>query len=211
MLGGFDSRFQVFSLGSPMKKAEKIIDHEFIATWHPRYDQTENDEQEYQGLIETVKLELLSMSGIKEGTFISILDWKAARVKGRVAWANINCYLRCFHDCLLTAMSNRLAMLVRLDGIGVPVGSTILHFMQPAQFPIMDVRTVEVLHRYNYITHKSRDLKRYPIFQQAIFSIQGAFPGWSLRQIDRAVFSFHKQNPELFPTKKKASERKCAP
>ena len=91
-----------------------------------------------------------------------------------------------------------------MKGIGVPVAFTILHFMYSGNYPIMDMRTVEVLQAYGYITRKSRDLKRFPEFQDAVLSIQNSHPRWSLRQIDRAIFAFHKNNPELFrPGKRK--------
>ena len=187
----------------------RVIDDAFIARWHPKYDETETDEPRYQCIASKVQREIRDVGGIGRETFTDILDWKAARVKGKIDWQNTDRYIRCFKLCLEAESQERLAMLAGLPGVGVPVASTILHFMEPSKFPIMDVRTVEVLHRFRYIKHRSRDLKRYPLFQNAIHSVQCASPTWSLRQIDRALFAFHKQRPQLFPPRRQCDQREC--
>ena len=78
------------------------------------------------------------------------------------------------------------------SGIGTPVASTILHFMYPDRFPIMDVRTVEVLHKAGYIGWKSRELKNYLEFTRVLRTIGGETQS-SLREVDRALFTYHKQ------------------
>lgn len=181
-----------------MSSPGSAIDNHFIAKWHPKYDCTEDDQQEYERLIAKVRSELAQFGSFEKATFIDILNWKAARVKGKIDWANITVYLDRIRKCGNLAEPERLKKLVELQGIGVPVASTILHFMYPDNFPIMDIRTVEVLHKYGYIQRRSRDLKRFPRFQDAILSIQRAYPKWDLRQIDRAIFAFHKNHPRLF-------------
>ena len=42
----------------------------------------------------------------------------------------------------------KLRLLMLLDGVGVPVASTILHFAFPNKYPIMDVRAVGTLRRF---------------------------------------------------------------
>ena len=81
---------------------------------------------------------------------------------------------------------------MELDGIGAPIGSTILHFIYPDKFPIMDVRTCESLFHLGYIKSKSRDEKRYPMFRKAILDIQKQCDQYSLRQIDKALFAYDK-------------------
>ena len=58
--------------------------------------------------------------------------------------------------------------------------------------PIIDVRTVEVLFAAGYITTENRDLEHYEEFRRAIDGIRRRCPGWTLRQIDRALFAYHK-------------------
>jgi hypothetical protein len=86
-----------------------------------------------------------------------------------------------------------LAPGVKLPGVEAPTGSTILHFMHPHSMPIIDVRTVEVLYAAGLLSTDRRDLAHYEEFRQAIEGIRHRCPGWSLREIDRALFAYHKQ------------------
>jgi len=175
-----------------MNLSRVTIDDGFIAEWHPRYDLSEDDQPEYDRLVSTVRKESEESHRVSKQTFTDILNWKATRVKGKIDWAKIDDYLNAIRSCLADEKQDRLTVLVELRGIGVPVASTILHFVRPSGFPIMDVRTVEVLHKCGYISHMSRDVKRYAPFRDAILSIQRKSPKWTLREIDRALFSFHK-------------------
>ena len=56
----------------------------------------------------------------------------------------------------------------------------------------MDIRTAETLYHAGYIASKIRDQKRYILYQSAILTIAKDHPKWSLRQIDRALFAYHK-------------------
>lgn len=174
------------------------IDDLFVSFWHPKYDDTENDEPEYRRLLDRARDEMRSSGSLTEQTFTDVLNWKAARVKGRIDWSNIGNYLDTISRCRNAADIEKMKMLVELDGIGVPVASTILHFIYPIVFPIMDQRNVEVLCHFGYIDYKSRDLKRYPAFMNAIASIRNRCPRGDLRTIDRALFAYHKQHPNLF-------------
>jgi hypothetical protein len=54
------------------------IDDAFIAKWHPKYDETENDESEYQKLVAQVSEEMRSSGTIGKQTFLDIWRWKGA-------------------------------------------------------------------------------------------------------------------------------------
>lgn len=168
------------------------IDDSFIEKWHPKYDEIEDDEEDYKTIITKVSNELSQKGTISKGTFIDILNWKAPRVKGIVKLNEFDTYDKAFRKCFKAPNDEKLAILNELYGIGVPVASTILHFMYPQSFPIMDIRTVETLYYAGYIKSKTRDQKRYIPFRYAILSIATDYPKWSLRQIDRALFAYHK-------------------
>ena len=176
------------------------IDENFINNWHPQYDETENDEPEYKRLVEKVKLEKDRDSSLSQQTFTEILNWKSARVKGRIDWNNFATYVDAIRKCEdLTGMS-KMNLLVSLPGIGAPVASTFLQFIYPSSFPIIDRRTVDVLRYFNYIRYKSTGISQYYAFMSAILDLQALYPKWSLREIDRAIFSYHKKNPKIFGT-----------
>jgi hypothetical protein len=81
----------------------------------------------------------------------------------------------------------------KLPGVEAPTGSTIIHFIHPKTMPIIDVRTVEALVEAGRISTKQRDLKHYEEYRKAIDKIRLDCPSWTLRQIDRALFAYHKK------------------
>ena len=169
------------------------IDDTFIRRWEPQYDSTEHDEDDYREIINAVSADIARMHTISKSTFVQILDWKAPRAKGKVNWKQFDSYVRDFQRCLQAPEERKLAILTALDGIGVAVASTVLHFAYPDRFPIMDKRTVETLFCAGYIKSKQRDSARYVPFREAIQGIAQRHINWSLRQIDRALFAYHKQ------------------
>ena len=177
------------------------IDDSFIQQWHPLYDTTEDDEQDYQEIVAAVERKVLQTGTITKPTFIRILEWKAARLKGIVKLNQYDTYAETIRSAIQSPEEYKLAMLTSLYGVGVPVASTILHFIYPDDFPIMDVRTAEVLFCGHYIESVQRDEKHYPPFRAAILGIKRQYPQWSLRQIDRALFAYHKMKTSAERTK----------
>src|ERR1700730_1075243 len=174
------------------------IDDAFIRKWHPKYDCMENDETDYQNLVAQVAGDFRSCGTILKETLLDIWDWKGAkRVIRHVSIENYNTrYAVAFRRAASEPPERRLAALlapgVKLPRGGAPTGTTIIHFIHP-EMPIIDVRTVEVLFDARLILTKQRDLGHYEEFRKAIDGIRHRCPNWSLRQIDRALFAYHKQ------------------
>lgn len=188
------------------------IDDAFIGTWHLEYDdpQIGGDDRDYQTLVTTVAEEINSAGTISKKTFLEIWKWKGAmRVIRHVKIEQYNSvYAVAFHHAASEPPERKLAALLegdkKLSGVGAPTGSTIIHFIHPETMPIIDVRTVAVLFEAHLIPTKHRDLKRYEKFRAAIGEVRNRCPKWSLRQIDRALFAYHKRVLE-----KKDQVRKC--
>jgi len=181
-----------------------VIDDEFIAKWDSQYD--EGDESEYRCLVKRVRTQVQSLGVISRQTFEHIYDWKAARAKRHVRWKKFRIYTKGLREALRAADDRRVAILDDLPGIGIPVASTLLHFIYPKRFPIVDYRTVEALQDLDCLD-KSRSLysfrdtpEGYGVFRQVMLNIARQHPKWSLRQIDRALFAYHKK--ELEPKKR---------
>ena len=85
-----------------------------------------------------------------------------------------------------------MKILEALPGIGAPVASTILYFIFPEIFPIYDFRTTEVLNHFGCLKSKTVSTIRYPEFQRVILKIRMELVHYNLRQIDRALFAYHK-------------------
>ncbi|MHB0959306.1 MAG: hypothetical protein ACYC0X_23455 [Pirellulaceae bacterium] len=193
-----------------MSTAPKCIDDHFVETWHPKYDETEQDEPEYERIVRNVECDTQTTGTVSEQTFRDILDWKWAGLKGKIRWENIQVYLDAIRKCLADPDDEKMRTLDDMPIIGPPVASTILHFLHPSSFPIFDVRTVAVLRHFGCIQHKSTGFNQYAAFRHAVLSLQQSLPKWSLRQIDKAMFAYHKCElaPKALPEKRRTC-RKC--
>jgi thermostable 8-oxoguanine DNA glycosylase len=170
-----------------------LIDKHFIETWEPRYDEPGigANENEYQEICEIISDEVKN-STISKKTFTRILNWKAARVKGLIRWKQFEVYANAISECLSVQDETKLSVLDDCYGIGIPVASTFLHFIYPDEFPIIDYRTVAVLQKTNKIKFKSMSQANYFKYRDAIFGVREDVKPNSLRQIDRAIFAYHK-------------------
>lgn len=186
---------------APFRGPQKavVIDDAFIGEWHPKYDWTENDEDEYQKLVAIVSRDIASAGTVSKNTFLRIWNWKGAmRVIGHVLLdAYDTLYAPAFRRAASEPPERKLATLIapgmKLPGVEAATGSTLIHFMHPDGMPIIDVRTCEVLFAAGLISTDRRDLAHYEEFRRAIDGIRRRGPRWTLRQIDRALFAYHKQ------------------
>ena len=177
------------------------IDDAFIRQWEPRFDEHAIGAEyvgEYPKLVRAVALEIESRSFLSEQLFREIWSWKGAtRVIRHVRMDEYDrLYAPAFRRAVLEPPERKLQALLgdghKLPGVGAPTGSTILHFIHPEYMPIIDVRTVETLHRAGRIHTKMRDLAHYEEFRGAVDKIRAECPDWTLRQIDKALFAYHK-------------------
>ena len=121
------------------------INLDFISKWEKVYDSHENDEKDYVLLCNKIADEFKINNSITKETFIKLIEWKSHRVKGKIDW---NKYESIYEPVISDLKHSEdykfmLHSLVELKGIGVPVASTILHFIFPDTFPIIDIRTIE--------------------------------------------------------------------
>src|SRR5208283_3161510 len=189
----------------PITKVNTTVDKKFIATWNPLYDKKDigNDYVGYDELLNDVSKDI-SKGFISESTFIRILNWKAPRVKGKIRKNDHTYYNSAIKQVLESADDKKLKILVGLTGIDVPVASTILNFIYPGVFPIMDFRVTETLKKFGYLKAKARSLSNYPKYRKEILKIVHD-SGCSMRAVDRALFAYHKIIIE--PEKKKEESR----
>ena len=185
------------------------IDHSFISIWHPRYDEIASDQAEYTSLVILTDKEIQEKGTISRETFIRILNWKSPRVKGIVRLNEFSAYKEGFRAAYGAEENEKLKTLLQLHGIGAPVGSTILHFIYPSSFPIIDIRTAETLHYAGRIESKSTDFSHYASFRSEMLRILRDNPGFSLRDIDRALFAYHKAYLSLKPKENNQKKSYC--
>lgn len=175
---------------------EKIeITKEFIKKWSPRYDEPSigGDEPDYKMILTKVQEELTTNKTLTKETFTNIIKWKSLRAMGKVDWNNFQFYQTAIQYVPEVPDELKLSLVCGLDGVGLPVGSTILHFMYPDTFPIVDYRVTEVLHDAGLLPWYTISKKTYRKYKAVIEEFVKQ-TGCNIRTIDRALFSFHKLN-----------------
>src|SRR5207248_1449128 len=78
--------------------------------------------------------------------FMAVCGWKSIRSSG-LAKANSESIIHSRTRIALAVDNDRGRMreLTKLNGVGVPVASTLLHFAFPRRYPILDYRVLESL------------------------------------------------------------------
>ncbi|MEA1985753.1 MAG: hypothetical protein U9N13_08920 [Euryarchaeota archaeon] len=145
---------------------------------------------DYGKIIKSVSYDVSTQHTLSKSTFYDIINWKSARTKGKLR-SDYNYYADAIRNVLAAPEHQRVSMLVELQGIGVAIGSTILHFIYPEIFPIMDVRVINVLRNFGYLKARVQSISNYKKYHKIILGIEGQSK-YSLREIDRALFAYDK-------------------
>lgn len=78
--------------------------------------------------------------------FIEVCGWKTVRSRPKVAANSEAAVVDATGRALSAAEEEtRMSALLELAGVGVPTASTLLYFVFPADYPILDVRALESL------------------------------------------------------------------
>jgi thermostable 8-oxoguanine DNA glycosylase len=120
------------------------ITRAFVECWSARFDYRDDYRDEQR-----LKRWLAKQSGRKfldKKRFLSIAMWKTPRAKDHYE-ANSAGFVRRVTDQAFQTGDDRLRLhiLMALDGVGVPVASTLLHFAFPDMYPILDIRALTTL------------------------------------------------------------------
>jgi hypothetical protein len=88
--------------------------------------------------------------------FMTVCRWKSPRSAGRAAANSPGMIRRQTRLALsVTDEAGRMGSLIELQGVGVPVASTLLHFAFPRLYPILDWRALESLGQPRHSTYST--------------------------------------------------------
>ncbi len=176
------------------------IDREFIQYWDKRYDDYNigDDEEEYNLILKRVSDEISDTDTLSQETFERISDWKSFHVRHKVDWEDFELYQIAIKYALEVPDKLKLSLLCGLEGVDIAVASTILNFMYPDKFPIIDYRVTQVLREAAGIQlTKNMSYKMYYKYKAEIENIVEQ-TGYDIRTLDRALFAYHKLNPAMW-------------
>ncbi len=122
--------------------------------------------------------------------FIAVCRWKTARSASRVAGNSAASIRRATSKALASEdETTRMTELLQLEGVGVPTASTLLHFVFPADYPILDVRALDSL--------GVRARSVYPVSfwldYLAACRVLADRHGVDLRTLDKALWQYSKE------------------
>jgi len=176
-----------------MPKSE--INDGFIKEYARIYDEHEQDNQEYTNIRIKVKKELSQRKTPTEDTFIDIYEWLLPpffrfNVEKGLKLYGYSKYEEGIKKALYAQTKNeKMSILDDLYGIGIVTASTILHFIYPSEFPIMNIRVVETLLELGSLKDDTRSIENYALFCKVINDISQTYR-YEFRDIDKALFEY---------------------
>jgi len=124
--------------------------------------------------------------------FESICHWKTPRSQRKVASNSAEYIEAVTHTALSTESEQlRVEVLTLLNGVSWPTASVILHFCHKEAYPILDVRALWTLGvDANQITYNFDLWWEYTKVCRTL----AALTGLSMRELDRALWQYSKEN-----------------
>jgi hypothetical protein len=128
------------------------------------------------------------------GEFLALCEWKSPRSRPLVARNSRAAVTRATRRALAGAERDRIEALLGLHGVGFPTASVLLHFADPAAYPILDVRAVEAL-------GETRSSYTIPFWLEYLETCRALARehGVSLRTLDKALWQYSNEADELAP------------
>jgi hypothetical protein len=122
--------------------------------------------------------------------FIEVCGWKTVRSRPRVA-ANSEAAVVKATARALSAVDEeaRMSALLELAGVGVPTASTLLYFVFPDDYPILDVRALESLG----VAGRSVYTVGFWLAYLSTCRTLARRAGVSIRTLDKALWQFSKE------------------
>jgi hypothetical protein len=127
------------------------------------------------------------------GEFLAVCEWKSPRSRPLVAQNSRAAVTRATLRALASPDErDRIGALLELRGVGVPTASVLLHFVNPAAYPILDVRALESLGVKGRSTYPVAFWLEYLEACRALAATHGV----SLRTLDKALWQYSKEASE---------------
>jgi len=177
-------------------KGQAALSKEFVRTLAAQFD-ADFDPKYRQG---EAQLKAWLQTQFREGRpyldkrhFVDIATWKSPRALPHYQ-SNDSALVREVTALAFATRRDdlRLRLLTLLNGVGVPVASTILHFAFPNKYPIMDVRAVSTLRRFGLWmrpTHLWFDVKDWQEYVR-LMRDHAKRLDVTLRELDKALWKF---------------------
>jgi hypothetical protein len=177
-------------------KGQEVLCRELVRKWADRYDYPNDNEEELKAWLQVQFRE--GQPYLDKRHFVEIARWKSQRPL-RHYESNDDDLVREVTALAFAARRDELKLhvLMLLNGVGVPVASTILHFAFPDRYAIMDVRAITTLTRLGLWTGPDPAQRGFISFSVADWQVYTHLMrehakrlGVTLRELDKALWAF---------------------
>lgn len=122
--------------------------------------------------------------------FIEVCGWKTVRSRPKVATNSARAVVGATRRALAADdEATRITALLELEGVGVPTASTLLYFVFPDDYPILDVRAVESLG----VKARSTYSVNFWLAYLSACRMLARSAGVSIRTLDKALWQHSKE------------------
>lgn len=173
------------------------IDKSFIQKWSNIYDErfkggkAISEEIAIRDWLSTLE----EPKYLNKEYFVRLAEWKSARPRRHY----IKNYEKDITEITRTVYLDKdelakLRLLMNLRGVGVAVAATIIHFLQPSEFPIFDYHCRNVLYEAGFWKRDKKEASANAwvdyvgIMRKLVSSL-----AVSLRELDKAMFAYDKR------------------
>lgn len=160
-----------------------------IAHWASRYSDPGDAR-----LMEILSPRVRARGYLTRTEFIELCDWKTPRSRPRVA-GNSAGRIREATSLAFATDDDRakIGILRLLDGVGWPTASVLLHFCDARPYPILDYRALWSSGEAKPPSYTVEFWLAYTAFTRSV----AAASGHSMRDLDRALWQYSKENQHL--------------
>ncbi len=173
------------------------IDHAWVKTWAAQYDARFRGKPD--AIVEEQLRSWLARTPVPKYLdkehFLLLARWKSPRAQTRYA-QNDDRLVREATRLSYEADDPRIKLHILrvIDGVGVPVASTILHFLQPDGFAIFDVRVRTSLKQAGLWDRATADSSTQAwIAFNSLMKQLATSAGTDLRTLDKALWQYNAQ------------------
>jgi hypothetical protein len=180
------------TLGAPLQRREVILPSGLrfpvseINRWANRYSYPRSD----RDLIETLRPAAQLQRHITRAQLLQICRWKSPRSAAK-AEINDDPYVREITSVSFSTQSERLRIeaLTLLTGVSWPIASTVLHFGDSEEYPILDVRAL-----WSLGIRDEPTAYRFQLWEEYVQECRriAREAGVSVRTLDKALWQYAK-------------------
>ncbi|QCP05004.1 hypothetical protein [Brevibacterium sp. CS2] len=178
---------QSSTAAAPASPTSPVIDRTFVETYAPRYEVTDLEKR----VLTKDGPKARKKGKMKRKSFLRVGEWKGLAVLNRLELHPKDevAFITEIAIDSDTPDRFRVDILRTLDGVGVPLASSLLSAVYPDRFAILDARAVSALHATGHLSSENPARIEYRDYLAVITELADS-TGCSPQEIYRALYAW---------------------